>query len=81
MEWIVSPSKVLTWLLAIVMEAAEVNPVLTGTDNKSIRKPSLRMLLAKMTRLVRNDNRTTHSEEVEWWIILMVECVTNLTHL
>ena len=61
MEWIVSPSKVLTWLLAIVREAAEVNPVLTGTDNKSIRKPSLRKLQAKMTRLVRMDNRTAYS--------------------
>ena len=30
-----------TWLLAIVIAAADVKPAMTGTDMKSIKNPSL----------------------------------------
>ena len=32
----------LTWLVAMVSAAAEVKPAITGTEMKSIKKPSLR---------------------------------------
>ena len=36
-----------TWLLAMVIAAAEVNPAMTGTDMKSIRNPSLSRISMK----------------------------------
>ena len=38
----VSPSRLFTWLVAMVSAAAEVKPAITGTEMKSIKKPSLR---------------------------------------
>ena len=36
-----TPTKYFNWLEAMVIEAALVNPEITGTDTKSIRKPRI----------------------------------------